>query len=236
MSRDEGAYAEGEDWRRTHNASWHGLVEKRARDVRPTDGNVRKGSDLGTERLDPVWEHRQLLRIFSNILDIIASHIGITLSPSYITCISCFSILYTTQCCKELSSAPQDSRLPAKYGLCATTSTSTHHKSSSHTCYSMVFGCCARKRGRSRREEGGCARTEQRGNTIEGAAGEEGQGSRRAQGTHISQLDAQRQGNNNRLQDKYLRSVADFRNLQERTAREIKAAKTSPSSASLATL
>ena len=89
----------------------------------------------------------------------------------------------------------------------------------------MVFGCCARKRGRSRREEGGCARTEQRGNTIEGAAGEEGQGSRRAQGTHISQLDAQRQGNNNRLQDKYLRSVADFRNLQERTAREIKAAK-----------
>ena len=54
---------------------------------------------------------------FSNILDIIASHIGITLSPSYITCISCFSILYTTQCCKELSSAPQDSRLPAKYGL-----------------------------------------------------------------------------------------------------------------------
>jgi len=64
MSRDEGAYAEGEDWRRTHNASWHGLVEKRARDVRPTDGNVRKGSDLGTERLDPVWEHRQLLRIF----------------------------------------------------------------------------------------------------------------------------------------------------------------------------
>lgn len=88
---------------------------------------------------------------FSNVLDIIASHIQITLSPSYTPCISCFfSHHILDHVAKNHPPRLKTAGCPLNTAFCATTSTSTHHKSSSHTCHSMVLGCCTGEGGRGR--------------------------------------------------------------------------------------
>jgi hypothetical protein len=111
----------------------------------------RKEADLGTGRLDPVRE----LRIFLEGLRH-HHHDSAWTFAFYTSAISLTISHYIPHNVpKNDSPRLETAGCPPNTALCATTSTSRHHTSSSHTRHPMVLGCCASKGGRGSREERG---------------------------------------------------------------------------------